>query len=245
MYSPSHHHNPDEQNIVTTNQHPEDLLKVYAIERQDDSTGLVLAFSMATAAFTYMVAAVVFVDSHHPISDIILLAPLVPTAVGCFLALNTAATLLRSVHLQRLEACLHAAVPEANFHTDSGLVWRAGQTAFTKPWQPPRIRVAFAMINLAAYSIVYLGMAGFTAYMIYHAPYAIWKTIAAVLYGIVVTALTFAVVVPLFHPRFQYQPSAEQTCPICGADHMKTAPSESAEQGAIPETPSIAEQKSA
>jgi hypothetical protein len=210
---------------VTNREDPEDLLKVYAIERQDDSTALVLAFSMATAAFTYMIAALVFIDGHHAATAQILLAPLVPTAVACFLTLNTDATLLRSVHLQHLEACLHQSVPSANFHTDSGIVWRAAQIDFKNLrtlWKRPHLRLAFTVITIAAYGIIYLAMAGFTAYMIDYAPTTIWTYVAAISYGLVFIALAGAVLGPLKDPRFRSNPLTEETCPTCGRGYVMT-----------------------
>ncbi|MGH3220682.1 MAG: hypothetical protein ACRDPY_18620 [Streptosporangiaceae bacterium] len=217
-------------------QDPQDLLKVYAIERQDDSTGLVLAFTMATAAFTYMIAAFVFVDGNHTTIAEFLLAPLVPTAVACFMTLNTDATLIRSVHLQRLEADLRHSVPCATFHTDSGLVWRAAKVDFKdlrKLWRPPRISLAFTVLIFVAYGIIYLAVTGFTAYMIYRAPWSNWTIVAAVAYGLVDVVLAFAVLVPLGHPRFQYTPLPEETCPTCGANYVKHS---SASQVALPPT---------
>jgi hypothetical protein len=202
----------------------DDLLKVYAIERQDDSTALVLGFSMATAAFTYIIAAFVFIDGsgHHSTATLRLLAPLVPTAVAGFLTLNGAATLIRSAHLQHIEAHLRRSVPIATFHTDARLVWSPERIDFKHPktlWQPPRIRHAFTAITLAVYGIVYLTMAGFTAYMIYSSPWTRWKVVAAVIYGVVEITILLGVTVPLFNRRFQYNATAVEKCPTCGSTY--------------------------
>jgi len=204
----------------------EDLLKVYAIERQDDSTALVLAFTMATAGFTYMIAAFVFIDGsdHHSTAVFRLLAPLIPTAVAGFLTLNTAATLMRSVHLQHIEAHLRPSMPIATFHTDAKLVWSPEEIDFKHPktlWDPPRIRHAFTAITFAVYGIVYLAVAGFTADMIYYSPWTRWKVVAAALYGAVDVAIFIGVTVPLFNPRFQYDATPAETCPTCGSTYDK------------------------
>src|ERR1017187_1213332 len=138
---------------MNNDQETQDLLKVYAIERQDDSTALVLGFSMVTAAFTYMIAAFIFVDGHHA-ATICLLAPLAPTAVAGFLTLNTAATLIRSVLLQRIEMLLRPSVPYASFHTEAGIVWRPERIEvknISRLLRFPVIQLAFTAITFAVY----------------------------------------------------------------------------------------------
>lgn len=225
----------------------EDLLKVYAVERQDDSTALVLGFSMATAAFTYMIAAFVFIDGsdQHSTATFRLLAPLVPTAVAGFLTLNTAATLIRSVHLQHIEALLRPSVPTATFHTEAGLVWRPEPIDFKHLktlWQPPLIRHAFTTITFAVYGIVYLAMAGFTANMIYFSPWTRWKVVAAALYGIAQIAIFLGLAVPLFHPRFQYKAASAQTCPTCGSNYATANQPDRSAPTAAPRLPTAAEE---
>ena len=89
----------------------EQLLTVYAAERQDDQSALAIAFVIATAGITYVTIGAAYLNDHcgskgcnggvpgwTPI-----LAPLIPMALFGFLTINLAATRMRSVHLQRSE----------------------------------------------------------------------------------------------------------------------------------------------
>jgi hypothetical protein len=60
--------------------------------------------------------------------------------------LNVAATRIRSIHLQCLEAALKIPLPDGHtipqFHTDAGIVYRPDNIV-----QKPRVRIIFALIT--------------------------------------------------------------------------------------------------
>jgi hypothetical protein len=108
--------------------------------------------------------------SGHP--DLILLvAPVIPLALAAFMALNLAATRLRSVHLQRLEYALqvslsevHSSPTEPSFHTDAGLVFRP-MDRLDKPYGA---RTLFAAVTFLAYVPILAALLGFTWFSVFH-----------------------------------------------------------------------------
>jgi hypothetical protein len=159
------------------------LISAYAVEREDDHSALLLGFSMATAAFTYMIAATVYVYNLYngcmtrPASRsqvlcdnlplIQFLAPAIPVAVVGYMALNTAAARMRSVHLQYLEAALKEQLATdregspfllSRFHTDAGIVWRPDS-----PWKEnPLVHLILTVISFIVYGIINGGVLIFT-----------------------------------------------------------------------------------
>lgn len=197
-----------------------ELLGVYAVERQDDASALALAFTTATAGFTYMIAAVLFIPRFYAphqcftnatcncslkgkscdlLSWLHFGIPSVPIIIMGFLVLGTAATRLRSVHLQRLEKVLAKDMnPAPSFHTDSGIVWRAADHLF----KPPRVRVVFAIIAMLMYAVLYASIILFTIVMTTfgHGESRYWWE---AIYLTVETLFLAGLVVPLFDPHFK------------------------------------------
>jgi hypothetical protein len=206
---------PDET-PVATNQ-AETLAIAYAAERQDDQGALTLAFTMATAFFTYVIAATTFVFSKCDRNGcgtlwwVPLVTPIIPIALGGHMTLLTAATRIRSVHLQRLEAALKTRLTidgrtsthyEPQFHTDAGIVWRPDQLG-----AEPRLGLLFALITLVVYGIVFLTIPAFTSIMMFIGPRTNWTKALWVLYGAVEFVVILGLLIPLRHPRFRYQGS--------------------------------------
>jgi hypothetical protein len=216
---------------MTADKTMESLLHVYAIERQDDTNALVLAFTAVTAAFTYMIAAAVYVYGHCTASQCDprwshLLAPLVPICILGFLTLSTAATRMRSVHIQRLEADI-ASLAQADgqqnskvpglkaplFHTDAGIVWRPDSGA-----KPGWIRLIFTLVTGVVYGIVYLGAVAFTVFMIRRGP-GDWRLLAIICYAIVAVIVGLGLFVPLVNKRFRH-PASMQTQRAAGEPNL-------------------------
>jgi hypothetical protein len=198
---------------------PEDefnsLLAAYTVERQDDAAALTLAFSMATAAFTYMIAASIFFtkckvkEGCGDATAAQFVAPAIPVAILSFIVLGTAATLMRSVELQTIEARLlglakqlkHTDTPYTPiFHTNAGLVWRSFQVKD----QPP-IRLAFGIAGMAAYLIIYASPVIFTIYVLHFGqPWSWQKWSAAIFYCALELLILVAALISITHSKFKF-----------------------------------------
>jgi hypothetical protein len=204
-----------------------ELLSVYTTERQDDHSALLLGFTMATAAFTYMIAAIVYVynlyynnrcASPHPTSPLCdklpliqFVAPVIPVAVVGYLALNTAAARMRSVHLQHLEAALRKPLPNdkqfcvPQFHTDAGVVWRPDS-----PWRRNRgAHAVFTFISIVVYGLINGGVLLFTWFVLAVGRPTGQKVLVRILYGIVEGIEMLGFLLPLRLKRFRYSPSQD------------------------------------
>jgi hypothetical protein len=196
-----------------TNDELDHLFEVYSAERQDDMNALVVAFAIATAGLTYIIAAVAYLGercNHLGCGDlptwIQLSAPAVTVVLVGFLVLNVAATRIRSVHLHRLEAALKIPLPsghaEPQFHTDAGIVYRPDNFM-----QHPRVRMIFALITFISYGIVNLIMIGFTVAVLIIGPWTGLKIGVAAAYGLMEGIEVLGFLAPLVHSRFRYDPS--------------------------------------
>jgi hypothetical protein len=194
------------------------LFSVYEAERQDDQNGLVIAFAIATAGITYVVLATAYIRDHYHSnlpSWIQFLAPAIPVALFGFLVLNVAATRMRSVHLQRIEAALSIRLPdgseEPSFHTDSGIVFRPDD--FRKA---PHVRIIFALVSGLSYGIMALTLTGFTWIALLPGPWHVGKILAAAIYGVTEIVEVAGLAAPMFHPRFrtQAEQAATEATPI-------------------------------
>jgi hypothetical protein len=191
------------------------LLAVYAAERADDACATTVAFAIATAGVTYVIAASAFLPSQcgpghckagFP-SWLAMTAPLIAITFVGFLVLNVAATRMRSVHLQRIEDELRIPFSSAtsevagSFHSDAGLVYRPENLR-----ERPRIRLVFAAITFVSYGTIIIVLYAFTAFVLVRVsgPWTWLKTIFAVLYGVVEILLALGFILPLSHPRFKY-----------------------------------------
>jgi hypothetical protein len=149
---------------MTRNEDRSFLFSVYAAERQDNQNALVIAFAIAAAGITYVTLGVAYINDHCSGKScsfkggkpdlILLIAPVIPLALASFMALNLAATRLRSVHLQRLEHALqvslsevHSSPAEPSFHTDAGLIYRP----MDRLGKPYGARTLFTAVTLLAY----------------------------------------------------------------------------------------------
>ncbi len=201
---------------------PEDrsyLLSVYATERQDDQNALVVAFAIATAGITYVTLAIAYINDHcngqrctfHGGSPnlVLLTAPAIPLALAAFLALNLAATRLRSVHLQRLEYALQIPLSSApnsptapSFHTDAGLVYRS----MDRPRDKPRFaRVLFTFVTLMAYVPILATLLGFTWIALLHVSGSTTRLWAYAGYGLAELIEVMALFRSLTGTRFTYK----------------------------------------
>jgi hypothetical protein len=206
------------------------LFSIYTAERQDDQNALVIAFAIATAGITYVTLGVAYINDHcsakgctlkgeHP-DLILLIAPVIPLALAAFMALNLAATRLRSVHLQRLEHALqiplsevHTSPTEPSFHTDAGLIYRS-MDQLDKPYGA---RALFAAVTLLAYVPILATLLGFTWFSILHIASneiragAIWG------YGIAEAVEVLALFRSLGGSRFKYAGPAARALPRRGS----------------------------
>jgi hypothetical protein len=193
------------------------LFSVYAVERQDDQNAIVVAFAIATTGLTYVIAAVAYLNERCDHSGctnlpvwVQLFAPAVAVVFVGFLVLNVAATRMRSIHLQRLEAALKIALPTGKeapqFHTDAGIVWRPDRLL-----DKPHVRVLFAVITFVAYGIVNLVMIGFTWVALAPGPWMRLKIVFAIAYGVIEFVEILGFAAPLGHPRFRYEGSRESS----------------------------------
>ena len=191
------------------------LFSVYATERQDDMNALVVAFAIATAGLTYVIAAVAYLNERCTRQGcgmlpewVQLLAPAITIVLVGFLVLNVAATRMRSVHLQRLEAALKIPLPSGHaapqFHTDAGIVYRPD-----KLMDEPRVRIIFAVITFISYGTVNLIMIGFTIVVLAMGPWSGLKTCFAIIYAVIEGIEVLGFIAPLIHHRFRYDESAD------------------------------------
>ena len=191
-----------------------DLLWTYAVERQDDTAALALAFTTATAGFTYMIAAMIYVprfyvphecSSKSSVCNILswlhFVIPVVPFIIMSFLVLSTAATRLRSVHLQRLEKELTARLsPSPSFHTEAGIVWRPGDNLT----RPPRIRLLFFTIASLMYFALYASMVAFTIVMVTFGT-GVLRCWVLSIYLFLEFVLLLGLLIPLVHRTFVFR----------------------------------------
>jgi len=189
------------------------LLSAYAIERQDDSSALTVAFAIATTGLTYVIAATAFFGDRCSTSGckgiptwLPLVAPAIAVSFVGFLLLNVTATRMRSVHIQRLEHAIKIPLGdgsfEPTFHTDAGLVFRPD-----RPFERPPIRMFFAVMTFTSYLFVIVALMGFTWVILATAsgPWTIGKYVVAGLYGLVEMAQVIGFVWSLNHDRFVYK----------------------------------------
>lgn len=193
------------------------LFSVYASERQDDQNALVIAFAIATAGITYVTLGIAYINDHcgskgcalkggHP--DLMLtIAPVIPLALAAFMALNLAATRLRSVHLQRLEHALqiplfdgHGSPTVPSFHTDAGLVYRP----LDRLDKPYGARALFAAVTIMAYVPILATLLGFTWFAILHIASSSVRTGAIWVYGLAEGIEVMALLRSLGGSRFKY-----------------------------------------
>ena len=205
----------------------EQLLAVYAAERQDDQSALAIAFVIATAGITYVTIGAAYLNDHcgskgcnggvpgwTPI-----LAPLIPMALFGFLTINLAATRMRSVHLQRLEYVLQLPLindqepPTApSFHTDAGLVYRAIDSMD----RPRFTRILFIAVTLITYPIIYGTLLGFTFVALRDAAASELRTVFIYIYIIIAAIEGLAILMSLTGERFKYKG------PMAGVDVAKS-----------------------
>ena len=202
------------------------LFSVYAAERQDDQNALVIAFAIATAGITYVTLGVAYINDHcgvkgcmlkgaHP-DLILLIAPVIPLALSAFMALNLAATRLRSVHLQRLEYALqislsdtHRSPTAPSFHTDAGLIYRP-MDRLDKPYGA---RALFTVVTFLAYVPILATLLGFTWFAVLHIASSGIKTGAIWGYGIAEAVEVMALFRSLGGSRFKYTGPAARALP--------------------------------
>ena len=200
----------DDSQQGMTKEQIDHLFEVYSAERQDDMNALVVAFAIATAGLTYVIAAVAYFaencnDMECPSIPewVRFSAPAVTVVLVGFLVLNVAATRIRSVHLHRLEAALKIPLPSGHeapqFHTDAGIVYRPDNIT-----QKPRVRIIFALITFISYGIVNLIMIGFTVAVLAIGPWTCLKFVVASVYGVIESIEVLGFLAPLTHSRFRY-----------------------------------------
>lgn len=195
--------------------HIEQLLSSYTIERHDDTSALVLAFTMVTAGFTYVIATTLYVNKNCHASGcsnfswVQLVAPAIPVAVLGFLVLTTATTRMRSVHLQEIEAELQKLqsndddgifrAPE--FHTAAGVVWRP-DGLWAKRFKD-FAHLIFSIVNVVVYSIIFVVMIGFVISVLWEGPWTGGKVAAAYIYGTILFVEILGFWVALSDSRFK------------------------------------------
>jgi hypothetical protein len=191
----------------------DDLLAVYAVERQDDSNALTVAFAITTTALTYVIAATAYFAAHCGRAScdektpvwLPLAAPSIAITFVGFLVLNVAASRMRSVHLQRIENHIRIPLPRGyyapSFHSDAGLIYRPDH-----PGDKPRIRWIFAGIAWICYPLIIAALMGFTwVILIYMSgSWTVGKTVVSIVYGIFELIEALGFLVPLLHQRFKY-----------------------------------------
>jgi hypothetical protein len=204
------------------------LFSVYTAERQDDQNALVVAFAIATAGITYVTLGVAYINEHcngkgcnlngHLSNLILVTAPAIPLALAAFLALNLAATRLRSVHLQRLEYALQTPLShrgdsptEPSFHTDAGLVYRPMDRRSDKP----RVaRMLFTVVTVMAYVPILAALLGFTWLALVHVSGTVPRYAAWTVYGLAELVEVMALLRSLGGTRFSYTgPEAGASAP--------------------------------
>jgi hypothetical protein len=218
----------EELDMATEN--TDQLLSVYEVERQDDQNAGTIAFAIVAAGLTYVVAGLAYLYSNCTNQDEInnihggctaltvplwiqLSAPAITAALVGFLGLNLAATRMRSVHLQRLEAALICALRPVYddktplFHTDAGLVWRPDAKLDGWDEDDDRIHLVFTVITIFTYTIVNIVMVAFTWLVLLPGSWTVrwgWlKWPFALLYGAVAVFEVASFMWPLRHKRFR------------------------------------------
>ena len=212
---------------VLSKEDREYLFSVYSAERQDDQNALVTAFAIATAGITYVALGVAYINDHcnskgctvsGGLSNLVLLtAPVIPLALAAFLALNLAASRIRSVHLQRLEYALqvplynvHDSPTAPSFHTDAGLVYRPLDRLGDRPYGA---RALFAAVTVMAYVPILATLLGFTWIAVLHIPAGTMRAAAIWGYGLAEGIEVMALLRSLGGSRFTYTGPAARALP--------------------------------
>ena len=192
------------------------LLAVYATERQDDQSSLAIAFVIATAGITYVTIGAAYLNDHCGSNGCNggvpgwtpILAPLIPMALFGFLTINLAVTRMRSVHLQRLEFALQIPLTKGqelrtapSFHTDAGLVYRPMDNMD----RPRFTRILFIAVTFITYPIVYGALLGFTFVALHDAAPSTLKNIFVGIYIAIAVIEGLAILMSLTGERFKYK----------------------------------------
>jgi hypothetical protein len=182
------------------------LISVYAIERQDDQQSVIMMIAMLTIGITYVITGTAFLLSHYNRGVLVgipqwaqLAAPTVTTGIFGFLVVNNASSCVRARHLIRLEHLLKLNVDKADpDKLGSFLPSFRTSTSFIFEPKAKGAELVFLITLLTNYSLCAIVAFGFTALCLVIGPWGFWKIFATIVY----VTLNFVELVGLVLPRF-------------------------------------------
>lgn len=165
------------------------LLTVYATERQDNQTSLVVAFTIVAAALTYLTVAFSFLSSHcfasgckeavRPWMQLAAPAPLV--ALTGYFVLNTAGTIRRSQLILDLEDELRE--PVGSKGRKAPRTQRSAALVYGLKVRHPYAWM-YSICTLATYGTVVGGVGAFTCFALWPAQWTWNKWLVSALYAV-------------------------------------------------------------
>ena len=190
----------------------EQLNSTYATERGDDQSSAAVAFAIVAAALTYVVAVGAFLVGKQGSTgfenippSVQMLIPIVPLALTAYLALNLAGTIVRSIHIKRLERILEIdfKVSQANSQafTFSTPTFRTDVAdVFEFRWTRP-LAALYAICSIATYVPIALSLIVFTVLIFIPGPWTWNKVLISALYAFAVAAVVVGLLLPSFVPE--------------------------------------------
>ncbi|MDQ2838106.1 MAG: hypothetical protein M3Y89_11940 [Actinomycetota bacterium] len=184
-----------------------ELLAIYAVERQDNQTSVVVAFTIVAAALTYLTVGFSFLSSHcyahgcdhavRPWVQLVAPAPLV--ALAGYFVLNTAGTVRRSQLILDLESVLMRSL--GGGHGKAPRTQHSAELVYGFKLKH-RYAWAYSICTLATYGIVFGSIVAFTwaALRPGHWTWDKWSVFA--IYVVILASEGIGLVIPVVNSRF-------------------------------------------
>jgi len=189
----------------------EQLVAVYCAERAEDVGANASAIALAGAAITYAIAATAFLsDKYGPDGFrgvptwVQLLIPSIVTGLIGYFVLVMASTMLRAVHIKRLERALRITVEQDVPHrkTPTEPSFRSAADIIYKP-SLTVLGVVYFLCTLATYGLIVIVLVVLTYGVLLPGPWTIGKVAVAVIYGVLQLAEGAGLLATLIHYRFK------------------------------------------
>jgi len=189
----------------------EQLVAVYCAERAEDVGANASAIALAGAAITYAIAATAFLaDKYGPAGFrgvptwVQLLIPSIVTGLIGYFVLVMASTMLRAVHIKRLERALGITVDkdvpdrktptEPSFRSAVDLIYKPSLTV---------LGAIYFLCTIATYGLIIIVLVVLTYGVLLPGPWTTGKVAVAVIYGVLQLAEGGGLLATLVHHRFK------------------------------------------
>jgi hypothetical protein len=217
---------------MLTAEQRDELLQIYAIERQDNQNSQTVDFAIIAAALTYVIASAAFLLGHCNKAGcgkvppaVQLASPVILIALLSFLVLSVAATIMRAKHLRCIEELLGFEAAEGiflpSFHRDSSDIYEAKIDRLAKNLRNinraklrqvgfrrvlahrDALQLIYVPLTLIAYVSTLLIALGYTIGVLLPGPWAWSKVIVMAIYLMALLLQAAGILVPSLHPRFK------------------------------------------